>query len=136
MSSKTVGLNRLIYINTLPRWAFLLAKLITAKHMRSCMYTNMSFQNSQLESMWVSLEIYDVHYHINMHTHEYTPIQEQLQYTLYGGKGPVRGEEDAGVCQVIITERCEECLYQALKCPCPDTPDLTRLQLTDRVTWG
>lgn len=65
----------------------------------------------------------------------HTPVQQQLQYTLCGGKGPVCGEEDAGVGQVIITERCEKCLYQALKCPRPDTPDLTRLQLTHRVTW-
>lgn len=69
-------------------------------------------------------------------TQEHTPVQQQLQYTLCSSKGPIRGEEDAGVGQVIITKRCEECLYQALQCPRPDTPDLTRLQLADCVTWG
>lgn len=69
-------------------------------------------------------------------TQEYTPVQQQLQYTLCSSKGPVRGEEDAGVGQVIITECCEECLYQTFHSPRPDTPDLTRLQLADCVTWG
>lgn len=64
-----------------------------------------------------------------------SPVQQQLQHRLRAGEGSVRGQEDGGVGEVVVAERRQQRLHQALKRSGADAADFARLQLADRVAW-
>lgn len=63
-------------------------------------------------------------------------VQQQLQHGVCAGEGAVRGQEDAGVSEVIVPERRQQGLHQPFQRSRTDTPDLTGFQLAHCVARG
>lgn len=57
-----------------------------------------------------------------------------MQHGLRAGKGSVGGQEDGGVGEVVVIERCQQCFHQARQGSCADTSDFAGLQLADSVS--
>lgn len=56
-----------------------------------------------------------------------SPVQQKLQHGLRAGEGSVRGQEDGGVGEVVVAERRQQRLHQALQRSGADAADFARL---------
>lgn len=61
------------------------------------------------------------------------PVQQKLQYSPSAGEGPVGGQEDGGVGEVVVSKRRQQRLHQTLQCSSADASDFAGLQLAHRV---
>ena len=68
--------------------------------------------------------------------HSSLPVEQEPQHSGGAGEGSVRGQEDGGVGEVVVSKGREQRLHQSLQRSRADAADFAGFQLAHRVAGG